>query len=41
VLPFIVGPTVGAMLLGLATYPAALLVMLARRRQRSAASSAT
>jgi uncharacterized protein (DUF2062 family) len=40
VLPFIVGPTVGAMLLGLATYPAALLVMLARQRQR-ATSSAT
>jgi hypothetical protein len=38
--PFIVGPTVGAILLGMATYPAALLVMLARRRQR-ATSSAT
>jgi uncharacterized protein len=36
VLPFIVGPTVGAILLGLATYPAALLVMLARQRQRAA-----
>ena len=34
VLPFILGPTVGAILLGLATYPAALLVMLARRKQR-------
>lgn len=40
VVPFIIGPTVGAMLLGLATYPAALLVMLARQRQR-ATSSAT
>jgi uncharacterized protein (DUF2062 family) len=40
VVPFIVGPTVGAILLGMATYPAALLVMLARRRQR-ATSSAT
>ena len=39
VLPFIVGPTVGAMLLGAATYPAALLVMLARRRQRMASSA--
>lgn len=34
VLPFIVGPTVGAILLGLAIYPAALFVMLARQRQR-------
>ena len=34
VLPFIIGPTVGAILLGLATYPAALLVMLARQKQR-------
>jgi len=34
-LPFLIGPTVGAVLLGLATYPAALLVMLARRRQRA------
>lgn len=39
VLPFIIGPTVGAILLGLATYPAALLVMLARRRQRMADST--
>jgi uncharacterized protein (DUF2062 family) len=38
VLPFILGPTIGAVLLGLATYPAALLVMLARRRQREMAS---
>jgi uncharacterized protein len=35
VVPFIVGPTVGAILLGIATYPAALFVMLARRRQRA------
>jgi uncharacterized protein (DUF2062 family) len=34
VLPFILGPTVGAILLGLAIYPAALFVMLARQRQR-------
>ena len=34
VVPFIVGPTVGAILLGLATYPVALWVMLARQRQR-------
>ena len=34
VLPFILGPTVGAILAGMATYPAALLVMLARQRQR-------
>ena len=34
VLPFILGPTIGAILLGMATYPAALLVMLARQRQR-------
>jgi len=33
-LPFLLGPTVGAILLGMAIYPAALLVMLARRRQR-------
>ena len=39
VVPFIVGPTVGAILLGLATYPAALLVMLARQRQRMASST--
>jgi uncharacterized protein (DUF2062 family) len=39
VLPFIVGPTVGAILLGAATYPAALLVMLARQRQRMASST--
>jgi uncharacterized protein len=38
VLPFILGPTVGALLLGLATYPAALVVMLVRRRQREVAS---
>jgi hypothetical protein len=37
VVPFILGPTIGAVLLGLATYPAALLVMLARQRQRSEA----
>ncbi len=35
VVPFILGPTVGAILLGLATYPAALFVMLARQRQRA------
>ncbi len=35
VVPFILGPTVGAILLGLATYPAALVVMLARQRQRA------
>jgi uncharacterized protein (DUF2062 family) len=34
-LPFLVGPTVGAILLGGLVYPAALLVMLARQRQRS------
>jgi uncharacterized protein (DUF2062 family) len=34
-LPFLLGPTLGAVLLGLAVYPAALLVMLARQRQRS------
>jgi hypothetical protein len=34
VLPFIVGPTIGAILLGMAIYPAALFVMLARQRQR-------
>ena len=34
VVPFIVGPTVRAILLGLATYPVALWVMLARQRQR-------
>jgi len=34
VLPFIVGPTIGAILLGLAIYPAALFVMLVRQRQR-------
>jgi uncharacterized protein (DUF2062 family) len=39
VVPFIVGPTVGAILLGLATYPVALLVMLARQRQRSGSSA--
>jgi len=39
VLPFIVGPTVGAVLLGLATYPVALLVMLARQRQRMMGSA--
>jgi uncharacterized protein (DUF2062 family) len=33
-LPFLVGPTVGAILLGMVVYPAALVVMLARRRQR-------
>jgi uncharacterized protein len=33
-LPFLLGPTIGAILLGMAVYPAALLVMLARRRQR-------
>jgi uncharacterized protein (DUF2062 family) len=41
VLPFIIGPTVGAVLLGLATYPAALLVMLARQRQRGVGREAT
>ena len=35
--PFILGPTVGAILLGMATYPAALIVMLARQRQRTTA----
>lgn len=35
ILPFILGPTIGAILLGLATYPAALLVMQARQRQRN------
>jgi len=35
VVPFILGPTVGAIFLGLATYPAALFVMLARQRQRA------
>jgi uncharacterized protein len=39
VLPFVLGPTIGAILLGLATYPAALLVMLARQRQRMARST--
>jgi uncharacterized protein (DUF2062 family) len=39
-LPFLLGPTVGAVLLGLATYPAALLVMLARQRQRGGFSEA-
>jgi uncharacterized protein len=39
VLPFIIGPTVGAILLGIATYPAALLVMLARQRQRQGVAS--
>ena len=34
VLPFIVGPTVGAVLLGMAIYPAALLVMHARQRSK-------
>jgi len=38
VVPFIVGPTVGAVLLGAATYPVALAVMLARQRQREMAS---
>src|SRR6478736_6381486 len=33
-LPFLLGPTIGAIILGMAIYPAALLVMLARRRQR-------
>jgi uncharacterized protein len=33
-LPFLLGPTIGAILLGMAVYPAALLVMLERRRQR-------
>ncbi len=33
VLPFILGPTFGAILLGMVAYPAALLVMLARQRQ--------
>jgi uncharacterized protein (DUF2062 family) len=35
VVPFILGPTVGAILLGMATYPAALFVMLVRRRQQT------
>jgi uncharacterized protein (DUF2062 family) len=34
VLPFILGPTVGAILLWMAIYPAALLVMHARRRSK-------
>jgi len=34
VLPFVMGPTIGAILLGLAIYPAALFVMLVRKRQR-------
>lgn len=38
IVPFIVGPTVGAILLGAATYPLALTVMLARQRQRAIAS---
>jgi hypothetical protein len=29
-----VGPTIGAILLGLTIYPAALFVMLVRKRQR-------
>lgn len=33
-LPFIVGPTVGAVLLGLATYPVALVVIRVRARRR-------
>ena len=41
VVPFVVGPTAGAILLGAATYPAALLVMLARQRQRQGVASST
>ncbi|HEY8534902.1 MAG TPA: DUF2062 domain-containing protein [Vicinamibacterales bacterium] len=36
VLPFLLGPTVGAVLLGAATYPVALALMRARSRQREA-----
>lgn len=36
VLPFLLGPTVGAILLGSATYPVALTLMRARRRQAAA-----
>lgn len=40
VVPFIAGPTIGAIVLGLAIYPAALLVMLARQRQQTRSGSA-